>query len=222
MALNIFATQDGSHSIYSEEFGVPYHSKYGAIQESEHVFIKAGLHHRLSSRSHISIFEMGFGSGLNCLLAWQVCKNASKTLYYEAVETNPLSVQQAEQLNYPDQIDGISTDDFVQLHQTAWNESLKIDDTLSLLKRQQSILEVDLDQQFDVVFFDAFAPGSQPELWEEAVFAKLYAVMNDNGVLVTYCAKGVVKRTLKAVGFTVEALPGPPGKREMTRAVKMV
>ncbi|RMF03015.1 MAG: SAM-dependent methyltransferase [Bacteroidetes bacterium] len=215
----IFLTQDGSHSIYSAEFGVPYHSKYGAIQESMHVFLQAGLHYRLPSLSKVRILEMGFGTGLNALLTYRVGVQTNKPIEYTAVEAFPISMAAASALNYPQLLEE-SAVTFAALHRAAWNSMVKIGPYFSLLKQQAKLQEATLSSPYDVIYYDAFAPTTQPELWTEDIFAKLYAATAPQGVLVTYCAKGAVKRALKAVGYQVEGLAGPPGKREMTRATR--
>lgn len=216
----IFATQDGSHSIYSDSFGVSYHSKYGAIQESNHVFIQAGLFYRMPGASQLSVLEIGFGTGLNALLTMLEADKRQLPLYYEAVEAYPISAEEAGQLNYPSMVDGAAAEAFLQLHEMPWEETHQVTPYFSFRKTKRRFEQVSYQQAFDVVYFDAFAPNAQPELWEEDVLKRMYDALKEQGVLTTYCAKGVVKRCLKGLGFTVESLKGPPGKREMTRAVK--
>jgi tRNA U34 5-methylaminomethyl-2-thiouridine-forming methyltransferase MnmC len=216
---SLIETQDGSHSLFSETFGVSYHSKYGAIQESQHVFIQAGLGQVLPTRQEIRILEMGFGTGLNAYLTLLVGQSSKKKIYYETVESIPLTLEQVAQLNYPTLLGG-SPADFLALHHSPWNEVVAIGNDFQLLKWDATIQEAPLGGQFDLVFYDAFAPSSQPELWEAPVLGKIFAAMASGGVFVTYCAKGVVKRCLRDLGFTVEGVPGPPGKREMIRASK--
>ncbi|MCB0562911.1 MAG: tRNA (5-methylaminomethyl-2-thiouridine)(34)-methyltransferase MnmD [Phaeodactylibacter sp.] len=216
----IFETQDGSHSIISDSFGESYHSKYGAIQESTHVFIHSGLFHRIQGAKQLSVLEIGFGTGLNALLTLQEANKRQLPVYYEAVEAYPISVEEAKQLNYPDLIEEQVAGTFLQMHEMAWNEPQQITPYFSFLKKQSRFEQLRYQNAFDVIYFDAFAPNAQPELWEEEILQIMYNALKENGVLTTYCAKGVVKRCLKGVGFIVESLKGPPGKREMTRAVK--
>lgn len=218
----IFETQDGSHSIYSEDHGVSYHSKYGAIQESRHVFIEAGLRHLAIGRSDIGILELGFGTGLNAYLSLLEADARKLEIYYEAVEAFPISVEQASLLNYPSQVDAPATlaGQFMKLHTLPWEEEYSLNSYYTFRKVHSRFENYWPQPRFDVVFFDAFAPNAQPELWEETILEKMYEALLPGGVLVTYCAKGVVKRRLRSVGFDVEALPGPPGKREMTRGIK--
>lgn len=215
----VIETEDGSHSLFSEQFDVAYHSKYGAIQESEHVFIQAGLVPATAAKSSVRILEMGFGSGLNAYLSLLFAKEQQKTIFFESIEAFPIPAEQAASLNYPTLLKG-STEDFLTLHQAPWNEPAVITPRFTLHKSAGTIQNTSLSGEFDVVFFDAFAPRSQPELWEAPVFKKIYQAMAPGGIFVTYCAKGVVKRCLRDIGFQVEGIPGPPGKREMTRAIK--
>ena len=218
--VSLIETQDGSHSLLSERFGVSYHSKYGAIQESQHVFLEAGLAPLLPGRTDtIRVFEMGFGTGLNALLTSLAAQKAEKHIYYEAVEAFPVDLDQVHQLNYPDKLQ-TELAALQSMHSFKKEEVSTISPYFDLLVWWQPLMEAPLTGNFDVVYYDAFAPSTQPELWERATFQKIYDAMRVGGVLVTYCAKGVVKRTLRDIGFTVEGIPGPPGKREMTRAYK--
>jgi tRNA U34 5-methylaminomethyl-2-thiouridine-forming methyltransferase MnmC len=213
-------TQDGSHTLLSKKFGVSYHSKYGAIKESQHVFIDAGLKARmLRDKEPISILECGFGTGLNALLAYLCAEQHQRIITYEGVEAFPITLEVASSLNYP-QILQVPQAPFIKMHEVAWNQQQKLSSYFSFQKTLGKFEEQTYEHQFDVLFFDAFAPTAQPELWDLNLLSKAYKALRPGGVLVTYCAKGVVKRTLKAVGFRVETLPGPPGKREMTRGVK--
>lgn len=217
----IIETQDGSHSILSHKYGVSYHSKYGAITESRHVFIEAGLYPKLLTAHKINVLEIGFGTGLNAFLTYLEAEKKQLELYYEGIEAYPLSPDQYRQLNYAELLNVPERkSDFLKLHQVAWEEDVYLNDHFTIRKTRKFFEEIDKKEAFDVIYFDAFAPSAQPELWEEAVLAKMYDALRPEGVLVTYCAKGVVKRRLKGLGFTVESLPGPPGKREMTRAIK--
>lgn len=220
----IFVTQDGSHSITASRFGVSYHSKYGAITESRHVFIQAGLYPLLlNTPAKISILEMGFGTGLNALLTFHETAHRQVQVYYESIEGFPISIQAAQNLNYPQLIDvndAELNEVFTQMHQMPWEKEIALGPHFDLLKRLGNLEELQFTPQFDLIYFDAFAPSAQPELWTAPIMQKMYDALKPGGVLVTYCAKGEFKRTLKAVGFTVERLPGPPGKREMTKAVK--
>ncbi len=219
--LRLVETRDGSHTLLHEEYGVTFHSRYGAIQESRHVFLEAGLHPRALEKKELFVLEVGFGTGLNAFLTYLDAETHGWRIHYVAVEAHPLSLDLAHQLNYAQQLDRPEWQDrFLQLHRAPWNEVLALSPAFQLEKIQARLEELRFPPRFDVVFFDAFAPGAQPELWEEPIFRMLYEALLPGGVLSTYCAKGAVKRILRAVGFEVEALPGPPGKREMTRALK--
>ena len=217
----LFQTQDGSHSIFSEQFGVSYHSKYGAIQETQHVFINAALRFKAVLQTDLHILEVGFGTGLNAYMTLLEALRRNLHIRYTAFEAFPISLEAAKQLNY---IDLLPTSDFaaqfLQLHEAPWNQSIPIQPNFLFEKCLQTFQSIEAVEAFDIIYFDAFAPTAQPELWEADLLSKMYIALKREGVLVTYCAKGVVKRTLKAVGFQIEALKGPPGKREMTRAIK--
>jgi tRNA U34 5-methylaminomethyl-2-thiouridine-forming methyltransferase MnmC len=221
----IFVTQDGSHTIATSRFGVTYHSKYGAITESRHVFIQAGLQPLLlNPPKTIHILEIGLGTGLNALLSFQEILNRPIKVYYEAIEGFPLESHLAQQLNYPAQIDGKEQAllEVVQqkIHSSAWEKPVQLNEDFTLCKRLGEFEQLQYEPHFHLIYFDAFAPTTQPELWEPPLLQKMYDALLPEGVLVTYCAKGEFKRNLKKVGFAVEALPGPPGKREMTKAIK--
>ncbi|MDX2067523.1 MAG: tRNA (5-methylaminomethyl-2-thiouridine)(34)-methyltransferase MnmD [Haliscomenobacter sp.] len=220
----IFVTQDGSHSITASRFGVSYHSKYGAITESRHVFIQAGLYPLLlNAPEKISILEMGFGTGLNALLTYQETAGRSVEVYYEAIEEFPIPVHAAQNLNYPRLIgekDTALNAVFLQMHEMPWDKEIVLGLHFNLQKRWGNLEQLQFTPRFDLIYFDAFAPSAQPELWATPIMQKMFDALKPGGVMVTYCAKGEFKRTLKSVGFLVERLPGPPGKREMTKAIK--
>ncbi|MCI5081380.1 MAG: tRNA (5-methylaminomethyl-2-thiouridine)(34)-methyltransferase MnmD [Saprospiraceae bacterium] len=216
----IFETQDGSHSIFSEKYGVSYHSKYGAIQESQHVFIEAGLYHKGLEKKEISILEIGFGTGLNAYMTLLESQKRNFHIDYTAVEAYPIALAEAQQLNYPELLGESDRTIYMQLHELPWGEKANLSSTFSITKWKKEFQELDFENTFDIIYFDAFAPSAQPELWEEEVLEIMYKALRPGGVWVSYCAKGAVKRQLKALGFSVEALQGPPGKREMTRAQK--
>lgn len=220
MKIEIKTTKDNSHTLYVPSLDETYHSIHGAIQEAKHVFINAGLNY--FNNKNIKVFEVGFGTGLNACLANQYAIKNNVNIDYDSIELHPLSIDIIDKLNYVDFIDGVGKAEFDKLHLTKWNEKCKISEFFTLQKINKSIFDYNEYNKFDVIFFDAFGPNTQPEMWTKSVFDKIYRMTKEDGVLVTYCAKGVVKRTLKDVGFFVETLPGPPGKREMTRAIKKV
>lgn len=199
-----------------------YHSKYGAVTESQHVFIDAALRFKAVLKKEIQVFEMGFGTGLNALLTYLEARKRNLVIHYTAVETHPISMEAVRSLNYNKHLNipAEETDIFEQLHTLDWNISHDINDNFNLLKWKMNIEELSLPQQYDIIYFDAFAPNAQAHLWSAEIMQKMYDSLLPEGILVTYCAKGSVKRTMKEVGFAVERLKGPPGKREMTRAIK--
>jgi len=217
----IITTQDGSHSIYSGKFGEAYHSKYGAIQEAQHVFIEAGLQTIKETADEIYLLEMGMGTGLNALMTYIENQKKPATIHYTGIEAHPIDNWQ--ELNY---VDGLNADNeaihfFNQLHQVSWEAQHQVTENFYVTKKQTPLQDIKLPSQyFNLVYFDAFAPTAQAELWTTDIFQKIYNSMKLNGILTTYCAKGSVKRALKSVGFTLESLPGPIGKREMTRAIR--
>ncbi|HKK77801.1 MAG TPA: tRNA (5-methylaminomethyl-2-thiouridine)(34)-methyltransferase MnmD [Saprospiraceae bacterium] len=216
----LIETQDGSHSLLSHQFGVSYHSKYGAVQESRHVFINAGLKARmLLDDRPLRILEFGFGTGLNALLSYQMAEELGRPIHYEGMEAYPVSLDFVDQLNYPQET-GMEAQFFRQLHTLEWGETHEMSQHFTFRKVNMPFEDMTYDSEFDIIFFDAFAPNAQAELWEAPLLSKAYKALRPSGYLVTYCAKGVVKRTLKAIGFRVDTLPGPPGKREMTRGAK--
>jgi len=217
----LFQTQDGSHSIFSEQFGVSYHSKYGAIQETQHVFIDAALRFKALVQKDIAILDIGFGTGLNAYMTLLEATQRGLSIDYTGYEAFPISLAEAQLLNYPNLLSAADLSaQFLQLHEVAWNEVIPINPNFRFQKCLQSFETIDAQAAYDIIYFDAFAPNAQPELWEAPLLTQMYQALKQGGVLVTYCAKGVVKRTLKSVGFQIESLKGPPGKREMTRATK--
>lgn len=217
---SIVISADGSHTIISPTFNVPYHSKHGAIIESEVVFIQAGLQHFFDTHhpTEIQVFEMGFGSGLNALMTKLWTDKFQLHVNYHSIEAFPLPENLFQSLNYGEILRDQET--FLQLHTCAWDEEKKISNYFLLKKYQGDVESVSLTTNFHVIYYDAFAPSSQPHLWQYEMMLKMFGALSNNGILVTYCAQGAFKRTLKEVGFTVECIPGPPGKREMVRAIK--
>lgn len=212
-------TGDGSSTLCLAELNETYHSRHGAVTESAHVFIQAGLSFKAENNSgrRLTVFEMGFGTGLNALLAQRWAEQNQHAVYFETVELLPLPPDVWQALIFP----GITQEQIVTIHETPWEHPTACSAHFTISKRKGSLLEMTLPVSFfDIIFFDAFAPSKQPELWTASVMMKLYAALMPGGVLVTYCAQGQFKRNLRQAGFTVEALPGPPGKREMVRAVK--
>jgi tRNA U34 5-methylaminomethyl-2-thiouridine-forming methyltransferase MnmC len=218
---DLIMTQDGSYTLYSKEHEVTYHSRYGAIQESNHVFIHSGLLPHLKKQDKISILELGFGTGLNVLLTWKNIMDIDTVhVDYHSFDVYPLPEDLLNACVYEDHLK-IPNSISKNILTSDWDKLIEVDSRFTLTKHNKDILEETLpDNYFDIVYFDAFSPESQPELWSISLFEKIHESMTNEAILVTYCAKGEVKRILKKIGFTLESLPGPPGKREMTRATK--
>lgn len=215
----IFLSGDGSHSIISSNFETSYHSKHGAVTESTVIFIKAGLDFLAAQGyTNINIFEMGFGTGLNALLSYSWAEKHHIQINYHSVEEFPLATEVTSQLNYGNifQLHEV----FNKLHEAPWREMQKLSRYFSFIKYDKKLEDFEEPDKFDVIFYDAFAPANQPELWNVPMMLKMYNLLDISGVLVSFCAQGAFKRNLKTAGFSVESIPGPPGKREMTRAIK--
>ncbi|MEA3445930.1 MAG: tRNA (5-methylaminomethyl-2-thiouridine)(34)-methyltransferase MnmD [Bacteroidota bacterium] len=212
----IIVTSDGSHTLFIPGLNEQYHSVHGAVQESQHVYIDAGL--KNCEKDEISVFEMGFGTGLNALMTFQYALRKRKKINYYCIEKYPLSEEEYILLNYANQLKINERGIFKKMHELKNGESLQITDYFRLTKFISDIKDFKFSFNFDVCFFDAFAPDIQPGLWTSKIFSKLFEAMNEGGILTTYSAKGIVKRNLQHAGFKVEKLPGPPGKREIIRA----
>ncbi|MFN4008080.1 MAG: tRNA (5-methylaminomethyl-2-thiouridine)(34)-methyltransferase MnmD [Chitinophagaceae bacterium] len=221
MLRTVQITKDGSATIAIPDMQVTYHSHHGAVQESRHVFINAGLMHQ-RHRPEIEVFEMGLGTGLNALLTFEMALAQAFTVRYTSIEKFPLRANEWSEIDYSEYIKIPDTNAYLNtLHESTWNEWHQWHAKFSLHKIMGSLLEVQLPANtYHVIYFDAFAPTAQPELWSIAVFATCFNALVSGGCLVTYCSKGVVRRAMESVGFLVEKLPGPPGKREMVRAIK--
>ena len=225
--MEIRFTHDGSHTLYNPELNENYHSVNGAMDESVHVFIEAGLKPVLQEKKGIYVLEVGFGTGLN---AWLSICNVQKfypdsIVSYVAIEPYPVPEDIVARLNYPQVSNGFSpmAELYRQLHQAPWESETKIVyNQFHLRKFPVSLQEFKPYWLFDLIYYDAFAPSKQPEMWDRTLFEKLYEITVPGGMLVTYCAKGQFKRDLREIGWEVESLPGPTGKREMTRAIKPI
>jgi tRNA U34 5-methylaminomethyl-2-thiouridine-forming methyltransferase MnmC len=223
MKWQIILTEDASHTIALPGTAITYHSKHGAIQESRHVFIEAGLKPFLHTGEMIRIFEMGFGTGLNTLLSLQTALLNKQPVEYVTAELYPLTENEYNLLNYCDVLgDNNLQPYFIAMHNALWQQRVSIHPLFTLTKIMQPVESAKITGGFDIIFYDAFAPNDQPELWTEKIFEKMFAMLKNKGILVTYCSKGAVQRLLAAMGFIVEKLPGPPGKREITRAKKNI
>lgn len=217
--MQIIKTGDGSSSIYRSDIDEHYHSVHGAIAEAKHVFIQYGLvayNLQFPDKKKLEVLEVGFGTGLNASLLMESAEKLDVQVNYFGVEPFPLEGTLINQLDYP----GINQGYFKQIHQSDWGVAVDLSPFFNIDKQQEKLLDCNPSQAVDLVFFDAFGPNAQPEMWEQDVFDYLYKRMSNHSLLTTYCAKGQVKRNLKAAGFKIEAQPGPPGKREMTQAWK--
>lgn len=228
MKREVVITADGSSTIHIPDWNEQYHSKHGAIQEARHVFIKHGLHYFCSlnhdevSPDNIAVLEIGLGTGLNAFITLIEAIKLNLNISYTGVEAYPVSKAELEVLNYSDILKlEKSAKLFKKLHSAPWEEQCEITDGFALKKQKKTFFEIKDKGLYNIIYFDAFGARVQPELWTESIFKLMYEALKPQGILVTYSAKGSVRRAMQAVGFVVERLPGPPGKREMLRATKM-
>lgn len=212
-------TADGSYTLYVPELDEHYHSVKGALTESQHIFIEMGLKHSSAPEPHI--LEIGLGTGLNAFLTLLAAEEMQRKVYYTGIERYPLAEETLRQLDYPGIIGKKHEEDYYAIHQAPWEKETNLSPWFTLHKIEGDFTRHTFQKGYDIIYFDAFAPEKQPEMWEQSLFNTLYNVLNEGGILTTYCAKGVVRRMLQTAGFTVERLPGPPGgKREILRATK--
>ncbi len=211
----IVTTCDGSDTLYSRSYDALYHSAYGAVAESKHVFIQHGLNTQLEKPS-IAILELGFGTGLNAFLAYLFSLKHAKEVKYTGLEAFPIAFDIAQKLTYPEYLAHVEEREiYLRMHS---DDSFKAE--LYQFEKLKVLSAITSDQSFDCIFFDAFSPGAQPELWEQGIFDNLFKWLKPKGCIVTYCAQGEARRKMQASGFVVERLSGPPGKREMLRGLK--
>ena len=219
----IIISEDGSHTIELIGKNEQYHSTHGAIQESKHVYIQHGLARISQNKQQINILEVGMGTGLNVLLSYQYALKNQLHINYTAVEAYPLENEIWSQLNYAKLIEDENdlSAIYQEIHLSEWNKEILLNDQFHLEKVNRPIQEIQLkDNYFDLVYFDAFNPDLEPQLWSAEVFSKLYHSMKTDSLLSTYSTKGIIKRALKSCGFSIEKKPGPPGKREILNAIK--
>jgi tRNA U34 5-methylaminomethyl-2-thiouridine-forming methyltransferase MnmC len=218
MSSILVITEDGSHTVVSEMFGVNYHSQKGSIQESQTVFIDAGIGYFLESKTSLKILEMGFGSGLNAIMSAQIAHQKFTHIEYTGIEAFPISNEHSKSLNFPDVLN--LENELRLVFDSLHEDGIARSNYFSGMVIHTKIENFHSEELFDIIYYDAFAPTSQEELWTVEMMQKMYDLLIEGGILVTYCAKGQFKRNLRSAGFLVEALPGPKGKREMTRAIK--
>jgi len=216
MKREILITSDGSTTIHLPDWNEQYHSKNGSINETYHVFINSGL--KEVTTNNVSILEIGFGTGLNCFITYL---EHQKKIDYVGVEAYPVTLEEVEKMNFISVLKADNeTKAFQKIHQVSWEEKHQISPNFSLTKRKQFFEDITDKDAFNLIYFDAFGARVQPQLWTVSIFEKMFNALKKDGILVTYSAKGSVRRAMQEVGFTVERLPGPPGKREMLRAIK--
>lgn len=225
MKRHIITTADGSKTIQIEEWNEHYHSVHGAIQEAKHVFLKHGFQFCLKGVTdlahRLSILEIGFGTGLNAFLTLLEAETLKRHIQYTGIEAYPVLAEEIHQLNYIQQLSAeLYSEAFLAFHECAWEQEIEISPYFQLTKQQKDFNQIDFREAFHLIYFDAFGPRVQPELWTESLFLKLFNALKPSGVLVTYSAKGSVRRAMQSAGFMVEKLQGPPGKREMLRAIR--
>lgn len=219
MKRRVIITADGSKTIQIEDWNEQYHSIHGAVQEAYHVFIKNGLNQ--FKNQEISILEIGFGTGLNALITLVEAQKLDLKIKYEGAEAFPVSMEEITALNYVETLNFQQYEkQFLQMHKSEWGMPLQLTTDFTLFKNKLDFKDIKHQNLFNLIYFDAFGYRVQPELWSVAIFEKMFNALKQGGVLVTYAAKGSVRRAMQEVGFTVERLPGPPGKREMLRAIK--
>ena len=218
MKRELIITEDGSSSIYVKDLNESYHSRFGALNESLHIFIESGLNQL--KKDSISILEVGFGTGLNALLTLDEAIKTKQIVKYYCLEKHPLSKEEWASLNYTDITQIENAHLFNQLHELEWDSWHELSDYYNFYKSKQDLLKFETNLKFDLIYFDAFSPDVQAKLWTEEVFQKMYNCMNPGGLFLSYSVKGMVKRALKSVGFNIELIPGPIGKRVIMRAHK--
>ena len=222
MNLKIIKTSDGSHTIYNSELNETYHSLHGSINESNTIYIQNGLEYYLKkkSRKKINILEVGFGTGLNFLLTNIFFERRKENIFYHTIEPYPLPNEVIEKLNYVSEVGEQYKDIFSLSHNLENDKKNYISESLEFLKSETSLENTILTDKYDIIFYDAFAPSKQPSMWKRINLEKIFSHMKNGSVLVTYCSSGQFKRDLKSIGFKVDVLPGPKGKKEMVRAIK--
>jgi tRNA U34 5-methylaminomethyl-2-thiouridine-forming methyltransferase MnmC len=217
MNVQLLQTGDGSHTLYTPQFDEMYHSRHGALTESQHIFISNGL--EAIDSTGINVFEVGFGTGLNALLSWLYAENKDIQINYHSIELYPIPQEIISQINYPELIG--SKEKFQKLHHAEWDKTIQLSSHFSLHKINASIIDFQPAlPSMHIVFFDAFSPEKQPEMWTTEIFDKMFKLLASNRILVTYCSKSYVRKNMQQAGFEIKKLQGPHGKRDMVRAKK--
>jgi len=217
MKLKKVLTADGSFTLYDSNTGDFYHSTFGAVQESKHIYINTGFNK--IDKPELNILEIGLGTGLNAFLTLVETKNKNIQTIYHSIELFPIDLDLCLQLNFA-KIINEDPELFKLIHTTPWNKEIRINNNFVLKKIKSDLREMNIIKKYELIYFDAFCPDKQPEMWTYDIFINLYNSLHKKGILVTYSVKGIVKRLLKSVGFNIELLPGPPGKRHIIRATK--
>lgn len=218
--IEIEKTDDGSNTLYVPELNEHYHSTKGAVTESKYIFVEQGFNHSL--KNNVSILEVGFGTGLNAILTFIEADNKGVNTIYDTIEKYPLDKTIIEKLDYLPIIGEENKDRFDNIHSSQWDKDIELSPFFTLHKINGDFTSYNFIRKYDVIYFDAFAPEKQPEMWTQDIFNQMYNLLNPGGVLTTYCAKGIIRRMLQAAVFKTERLPGPPnGKREILRATKI-
>lgn len=221
MEIKIITSGDGSHTLFLPHLNETYHSHHGALAESIHVFIEKGLSFIAEGKNAVHILEIGLGTGLNALLTLNAAKTNQINVSYTSLEPFPLPEEIYLQLNYAELISGSLKEDLLQIHKAEWENIHELHNNFHFCKHKKTLQNFETETKFDLIYFDAFAPNKQPEVWSIDNMKKCYQLLLQGGALVTYCAQGQFRRDLKAAGFVIESLPGPPGKKEMTRGLKL-
>lgn len=216
----LFETEDGSFTFRIPDWEEQYHSKHGALLEALHVFIKEGFLYCTANRESVTLLEMGFGTGLNVSLTQLQAEKDKILVDFTTIDAYPIDPELIKKLNYPQQLN-IPDEVFLKLHTLSWNETHQVSEHFKLTKLQKFFNEVEANGHYDLIYYDAFGMRVQPELWTEEIFEKLFKALKPRGILVTYACNGPARRALQAVGFEVQKLQGPPGKKEMMRAVSV-
>ncbi|RYY62300.1 MAG: SAM-dependent methyltransferase [Chitinophagaceae bacterium] len=225
MLRKIILTEDGSHTVLAGEKKLAFHSKHGALQESAHVYIHSAFDFVTAAHpgKGVKIFEMGFGTGLNSLLTYKKATENNIHVDYTTIETEPLTGPEARSLNYCQKLDRPDLQPvFDELHDATWETHAVINPFFTLRKLKVALEDYQPSQLVDLIYYDAFSPAAQPELWSKEMFGKLISFLEPGGILITYCSKGDVKRAMKAAGFKIKKVPGPLYKRDIIRATRPI